>query len=55
MIAGQLPFDGYEMKDTKKNIMDIKYEMKSSFSDEAKDVFNKIFVEDIDRATIEEL
>ena len=55
MIAGQLPFDGYEMKDTKKNIMDIKYEMKGCFSDEAKDVFNKIFVEDIDRATIEEL
>jgi hypothetical protein len=43
------------MKDTKKNIMDIKYEMKGCFSDEAKDVFNKIFVEDIDRATIEEL
>ena len=43
MIAGQLPFDGCAMKDTKRNIMEINYEMKSFFSEEAKEVFNKIF------------
>jgi serine/threonine protein kinase len=32
MIAGQLPFDGCGIKDTKKNILDLKYEMKKFFS-----------------------
>ncbi len=36
MIAGELPFDGSALKDTKKNIMEINYEMKSFFSNEAK-------------------
>lgn len=55
MIAGQLPFDGVGMKDTKRNIMEIKYEMKNFFSDDAKDVFSKIFVDDSERACIEDL
>ncbi len=31
MIAGQLPFDGSAMEDTKRNIMEIKYQLKSFF------------------------
>jgi serine/threonine protein kinase len=32
MIAGKLPFDGEAVKDTKRNIMEIKYETKKAFS-----------------------
>jgi hypothetical protein len=39
MIYGSLPFDGKEFKNTKKNIVEFKYEFKSQISDEAKEVF----------------
>jgi serine/threonine protein kinase len=36
MIAGQLPFDAKRCQDTRKNIMEINYELKQAFSNEAK-------------------
>jgi hypothetical protein len=44
MLHGLLPFDGKEFKNTKKNIIEIKYEFKTVISTEAKEVFKKIFV-----------
>jgi hypothetical protein len=55
MLYGTLPFDGKEFKNTKRNIIEIKYDFKNPISTEAKEVFKKIFVEDHQRATIEEL
>lgn len=55
MLYGALPFDGKEFKSTKKNIIELKYQFKSPISREAKEVFEKIFVEDYERASIEEL
>ncbi len=55
MLHGSLPFDGKEFKNTKKNIIEIRYEFKTVISTEAKEVFKKIFVQDLERATIEEL
>ena len=55
MLCGALPFDGKEFKKTKKNIIELKYEFKNPISTEAREVFNKIFVEDYERVTIEEL
>ena len=52
MIAGQLPFDGSVMKDTKRNIMEMNYEMKSFFSEDVKEVFRNIFIDDSERASI---
>lgn len=46
MLFGALPFDGKEFKNTKKNIIELKYEFKSPISTEVKEVFEKIFVED---------
>jgi len=36
MLQGALPFDGKEFKNTKKNIIDIKYGFKSQISPETK-------------------
>jgi serine/threonine protein kinase len=55
MIAGALPFDGEKANETRKNIKKINYEMKSFFSAEVEEVFRKIFVEEEERASIEEL
>ena len=55
MLAGELPFDGEKTKETKKNIKQIRYEMKSFFSEEVEEMFKKIFVEEEQRASIEEL
>jgi hypothetical protein len=55
MIARALPFDGEEANETRKNIKKINYEMKSFFSAEVEEVFRKIFVEEEERASIEEL
>jgi hypothetical protein len=53
MLYGTLPFDGKEFKNTKRNIIEIKYDFKNPISTEAKELFKKIFVEDHQRATIE--
>ncbi len=55
MITGELPFDENEVKDTRRNIVEISYEVKSYFSESVKEVFSKIFVDGESRATIEEL
>ena len=55
MLHGSLPFDGKEFKNTKRNIIELKYEFRSQISTEAKEVFKKIFVKDSQRATIEEI
>jgi serine/threonine protein kinase len=55
MLVGKLPFDGKSTKGTEQNIMDIKYELKNSFSNDAKMIFKQIFVPDLKRASIEDL
>lgn len=52
MLQGTLPFDGKEMKNTKKNIIEFKYGFRTQISSSAKEIFQLIFVEDSERATI---
>jgi serine/threonine protein kinase len=55
MLIGRLPFDEKSEADTQRNIMQIKYQIKKPISREIKEIFNLIFVEMDERASIETL
>lgn len=55
MLNGTLPFDGKEFKNTKRNIIELRYQFNNPISTEANEVFKKIFIEDSQRATINDL
>lgn len=56
MLTGRLPFDSEDSKTSRKNIIEIKYEInKKSISNQAKDIFHQIFAESSERSSIQDL